>query len=126
MRTRFRRFRWTRPFWGGLWLLSGGAIMAWLPLSPITDIVRAGLGAVGGVLLGLMLLSLGVLTWLSPSHRKAVGFLAILIGLVSYPVTNFGGFVVGMLLAIVGGAMACTWTSNKPKKSPAEVALELT
>ena len=116
MRARFRRFRVTRPFWAGLWTLAGGAVIFVLPISPITSIIRAGLGAFGGVLLGIIIMAMGLFMWFSPGQRKFAGIASIVVGLVAYPVTNMGGFVVGMLYAIVGGCLALSWVPDKPRK----------
>ena len=40
-----------------------------------------------------------------------------MLGLVSLPVSNFGGFIVGFLFALIGGAMAVAWAPGVP---PAE------
>jgi len=40
---------------------------------------------------------------------------------VSLPVSNFGGFIVGFLLALFGGAMAVAWAPGvPPAEQPAE------
>ncbi len=110
---KFREFRWTRPFWGGLLILFAGAVIFVLPLSPITTIVYAGLGAIGGIVLGLILIFLGLMVWLRPEHKNTAGILAVIAGLVSFPVTNLGGFVTGMLSAVIGGSLAFGWTLPK-------------
>lgn len=107
---RFREFRWTRPFWGGLFLMIGGVVIGWLPLGPITDIVKLGIGGIGGYLCALLLIAMGLTAWFQPSLRRAAGVVGVLVALVSFPVTNLGGFIVGMMLGIVGGCMVFGWT----------------
>ena len=109
MRTRFRKLRHGRPFWAGLWVLLAGAIIAWLPLGPVTDIVTAGKGAFVGVLIGVLLIAMSALILLIPRQRTFAGVAAIALGLASYPLSNLGGFVAGMMLAIFGGCMALAW-----------------
>jgi hypothetical protein len=107
--TRFREFRWTRPFWGGLFMIVGGAIIGWLPLGPITEIVHLGIGGIGGYLCSLLLMAMGLTVWFRSDLRRAAGVVAVLVSLVSFPVSNLGGFVVGMMLGIAGGCMAFGW-----------------
>ena len=114
--TGFRNFRHGRPFWGGLWVLLAGAIIAWLPLGPVTDIVTAGAGAFAGVLIGALLIAMSVLILAVPIQRNIAAVAAIVLGLVSYPLSNFGGFFAGMTLAVFGGCMALAWS---PDRSPA-------
>ena len=115
MRTKFREFRWTRPFWGGLLVLVAGFLIFIfaVPFNPITMIINAGLGAIGGILLGLIAMFLGVMIWIKPEAKNVAGILAVIVGLVSFPVTNLGGFVVGMLFAVIGGCWAFGWTLPK-------------
>lgn len=114
--TGFRKFRQGRPFWGGLWVLLAGAIIAWLPLGPVADIVTAGAGAFAGLLIGALLIAMSALILLVPVQRNLAAVAAIVLGLVSYPLTNFGGFFAGMTLAVFGGCMALAWS---PDRSPA-------
>jgi hypothetical protein len=112
MRTKFREFRWTRPFWGGLLVLVAGFLIFVfaVPFNPVTKIIHAGLGAIGGILLGLIAMFLGVMIWIRPEAKNVAGVLAVIVGLVAFPVSNLGGFVVGMLFAVIGGCWAFGWT----------------
>ena len=112
MRTRFRNFRYTRPFWASLYVLLAGLIITWLPLGPVNDVVAAGIGGYAGVVLGAVLIAMSLVILLIPIQRGLAAIVAIVLGLASYPVTNLGGFIVGMLLAIFGGCMALAWTSD--------------
>ncbi|CAM3808336.1 DUF6114 domain-containing protein [Smaragdicoccus niigatensis] len=116
MRTRLRNFRYTRPFWGGLYVLLAGLIITWLPLGPVNDIVAAGIGGFAGVLLGAVLIAMGVVILVIPKAHHLAAIVAIVLGLASYPVTNLGGFFAGMVLAVFGGCMALAWTDDKPSQ----------
>ncbi|MCE5287738.1 MAG: DUF6114 domain-containing protein [Nocardiaceae bacterium] len=124
MFTRFREFRWTRPFWGGLCVLVAGfnTLVFALPFNPVTAIVHAGLGAIGGILIGLIELFLGLVIWFRQQHKNVAGVIAVIVGLVSFPVTNLGGFVTGMLLAVIGGSWAFGWTLPKGRVSDEDLA----
>lgn len=105
----FRYFRGSRPFWGGLFTLVAGFVIAFLPLGPLWYYVHAGVGAIMGELIGVGLLAVGVFTWLMPSHHRSLGPLAVGLGLVAFPLTNLGGLIVGTVAGILGGAMTFGW-----------------
>ncbi|MFF2204361.1 DUF6114 domain-containing protein [Streptomyces sp. NPDC058145] len=118
-RLQFRAWRGTRPFWAGLLvLLSGFPIMyfpyAHLQVGHLTLAMSTTAGA-GSLIIGVLLVVLGVSLWFQKHVRTFAGVAAILLGLVSLPVSNFGGFIVGFLLALVGGAMAVSWAPGAPE-----------
>jgi hypothetical protein len=43
-------------------------------------------------------------------HRIFYGIAGVVLGILSFPASNLGGFFLGMLLAITGGSMAFAWT----------------
>ncbi|GEJ97741.1 DUF6114 domain-containing protein [Streptomyces sp. NPDC014684] len=117
-RLQFRAWRGTRPFWAGLFvLLSGFPIMyfpyAHLQVGHLTLAMSTTAGA-GSLIIGVLLVVLGISLWFQKHVRTFAGVAAILLGLVSLPVSNFGGFIVGFLLALVGGAMAVSWVPGSP------------
>ncbi|MBE1564963.1 putative membrane protein [Nonomuraea africana] len=68
-------------------------------------------GSVGAVyLIALVMMILGVLLWLQPGQRVFLGVVAMLLSLASFIYSNLGGFLVGMSLGLVGGALAVAWT----------------
>lgn len=113
LRTRFREFRWTRPFWGGLFTMFGGLAIAWWPLGPVTDIIHVGVGGVFGFICALVLFAMGVLMWFAPSQRILAALVAVVVSLASFPLTNLGGFIVGMMAGIIGGCLAFAWVPDK-------------
>jgi len=48
----------------------------------------------------------------------------IVLGIVSFPTSNLGGFFIGMLLAMVGGAMAFAWEPGEPEEAVMQDAEE--
>ncbi|WP_327357555.1 DUF6114 domain-containing protein [Streptomyces sp. NBC_01304] len=105
-----RRWRRTRPFWGGLLLILGGAELLLIPLSPLTVLVSLGLGGIAAIGIGLALIVAGVFLWLMPQARHYVSINALILSVLSFAATNLGGFLVGMLLGIAGSAMGFGWT----------------
>lgn len=105
-----RRWRRTRPFWGGLLLILGGAELLLVPLSPLTVLVSLGLGGLAAIGIGLALIAAGIFLWLLPHAHHYVSVNALILSVLSFAATNLGGFLVGMALGIVGSAMGFGWT----------------
>ena len=59
--------------------------------------------------------------------RLAAGIVTVLLSLVALVVTNLGGFLVGTILSLLGGALAVAWTNEpkEPKKAKHEHSAEL-
>ncbi|MEW2293097.1 DUF6114 domain-containing protein [Streptomyces sp. NPDC006743] len=117
-RLQFRAWRGSRPFWAGLFvLLAGWPIMyfpyAHLRVGHLTLAMSTTAGA-GSLIIGVLLVVLGISLWFQKHIRVFAGVASILLGLVSLPVSNFGGFLMGFLLALFGGAMAVSWAPGVP------------
>ncbi|MFE0105956.1 DUF6114 domain-containing protein [Streptomyces sp. NPDC059009] len=110
LRRGLRRWRRTRPFWGGLLLILGGVELLAVPLSPVTVLVSLGLGGIAAIGIGLALIAAGGFLWLLPHTRHYVSINALILSVLSFAATNLGGFLVGMLLGIAGSAMGFGWT----------------
>lgn len=113
-RARFRNWRRSRPLWGGLLLAAAGIEILVAPAAqslvlPIDLILHAGVAGVSGALIGLLLVTIGVLSWLQPAQHVFFGIVGLLLALVSFVTSNFGGFLLGMLLGIIGGALVFAW-----------------
>ncbi|EPH42428.1 DUF6114 domain-containing protein [Streptomyces aurantiacus] len=110
LRRVLRRWRRTRPFWGGLLLILGGAELLVVPLSPLTVLVSLGLGGIAAIGIGIALMAAGLFLWLLPHAHHYVSVNALILSVLSFAATNLGGFLIGMLLGIVGSAMGFGWT----------------
>jgi len=113
-RSRFRGWRRRRPFWGGVLLAAAGIELLVAPAAqslilPIDLIIYAGVAGISGNLIGVLLIGIGVLSWFQPAQKSFFGMVGIMLALVSFVTSNFGGFVIGMLLGIVGGALVFAW-----------------
>ncbi|MGP3983135.1 DUF6114 domain-containing protein [Streptomyces sp. KR80] len=109
-RAAFRSWRRTRPFWGGLLLMLGGAELILVPMSPLTVLVSLGLGGLAAIGIGLALVVAGLFLWFLPHTRHYVSIHALILSVLSFAATNLGGFLIGMLLGILGSAMGFGWT----------------
>jgi hypothetical protein len=125
-RLSYRGWRRSRPFWGGLLLVLSGLELLALPLTgvlvkgQIKLVIYIGIGGVFGVLIGILLIVAGIAVWVNPVHRVFYGIAGIVLGIVSFPASNLGGFVLGMLLAIIGGALAFAWVQAEPASADAD------
>jgi hypothetical protein len=125
-RVAFRRWRRTCPFWGGFLLLLAGIELLLIPLSGILIhgavklVVYIGIGGVFSVLLGVLLIACGLLLWLNPAHRTFYAIAGVVLAVLSFIASNFGGFFIGMLLGIIGGSMGFGWTptADQPARRP--------
>ncbi|MEV8317624.1 DUF6114 domain-containing protein [Streptomyces sp. NPDC059900] len=124
MRRSFRGWRGQRPFWGGLLTLLGGIPIMYFPYANLTlgtmTIRMATTAGAGSLIIGVLLVVLGLTMWFQPHSRIFAGVAAILLALVSLVVSNFGGFVIGFLLALTGGALGISWAAAKPAKKSAK------
>ncbi|MGW0735958.1 DUF6114 domain-containing protein [Streptomyces sp. NPDC002851] len=122
-RRTLRQWRRTRPFWGGLLLILGGAELLLVPLSPLTVLVSLGLGGLAAIGIGLALMVAGVFLWVMPQARHYVSVNALILSVLSFAATNLGGFLVGMVLGIAGSAMGFGWTPvGRDEEEAAEAA----
>ncbi|MEU6776222.1 DUF6114 domain-containing protein [Streptomyces sp. NPDC046759] len=125
-RLQFRAWRGTRPFWAGLFVLLGGFPIMYFPYAHLQighlTLAMATTAGAGSLIIGVLLIVLGISLWFQKHVRVFAGVAAILLALVSIPVSNFGGFVVGFLFALIGGAMAVAWVPGAPPQPqpPAE------
>lgn len=123
---RFAEWRRNRPFVPGLLvLLSGVVIMtpAYLTLR-ISDllVMISTLSGVSTLFLGAAQIMFALGIWLKPATAPYLGVFAILASLVALPASNIGGFLLGSLLGIFGGAFALAWEpgERKPKMARGE------
>ncbi|MBT2377871.1 hypothetical protein AMK21_14925 [Streptomyces sp. CB00316] len=120
----FRTWRGNRPFWAGLFTMLGGAPIAYFPyadlhLGNMTLAMSTTAGA-GSLIIGVLLITLGLTMWFHSIVRVFAGVAAILLALISIPVANIGGFVIGFLLALIGGALSISWAPGEPQADEAD------
>ena len=109
----FRAWRRTRPFWGGLLVVLGAAEILSTTVLSLGPTFRVGLGGVNafvGVIVTVVLGVCGLLLWFSPAQRVFYSIVSVILALATFNTINYGGFFLGMLLGIVGGAMAFAWS----------------
>lgn len=115
---RFRDWRHTRPFWAGLLTALGGGPIAYFPYANLKighlTLAMATTAGAGSLIIGVLLVTLGLTMWYHHIVRVFAGVATILLALVSIPVSNLGGFLVGFLLSMIGGCLALAWAPGIP------------
>ena len=118
-RIAFRRWRRVRPFWGGLLLIVSGLELlqsGYLDLGSIQ--VHFGYEGFLSYLLPAVMVLTGVFSWVTPKQRLFYGIIGMLTAVYSLIGLNLGGWFVGMLLGIVGGAMVLAWSPGPTSSEP--------
>ncbi|MEY9967683.1 hypothetical protein ABIA33_005762 [Streptacidiphilus sp. MAP12-16] len=123
VRRAFRNWRRTRPFWGGLLILLAGLPILYFPYADLNvgalSIHLATTAGAGSLVIGLLLIALGISVWFQPLIRIFAGIASIVLALVSIPMSNLGGFGLGLLPGLLGGALVCSWAPLKQPKAEA-------
>jgi len=124
IRQSFRRWRRTRPFWGGLFIVVAALWTFATVKAPLPVVLHVGLQNLAGLLVPIIMLLCGVLLWFSPQNRMFYSILALIMSLASWITSNLGGFLIGLLLGVVGGSLAFSW-QPLPKPRPAAANQEV-
>jgi len=118
LRLRFRAWRGSRPFWAGVFTLLGGVPIVYFPYATLKlgtmSLAMSTTGGAGSLIIGILLFTLGLTMWFQQATRVFAGVASILLALVSLVVSNIGGFIMGFLLALIGGALALSWMPGQP------------
>ena len=108
-RSAWWRWRHARPFWGGLLVTLAGAEILTVQ-APLPVVVRVGMQGLTGYLVPMIMVLCGVLLLVNPAQRLFYSLVAAVLALASWVTSNLGGFVVGLLLGLVGSALAFAWS----------------
>src|SRR5215467_9149588 len=114
-RQRFRQWRRSRPFWGGLLLLLSGIELFSSANLDLTAI-QFHIGPEGflSYLLPVLLLVCGLLVWLTLNQRFFYAIIGTLTAVYALIGLNLGGFLLGTLIGMIGGGLAFAWTPTDP------------
>jgi Family of unknown function (DUF6114) len=115
-RAAFRRWRRTRPFWGGLFIILSGLEIFATERAPMRVVLHVGLQGLAGYAIPIVLVLLGVLLWVNPAQRLFYSLVAAVLVLASWLTSNLGGFLLGLLIGIIGAAMAFGWVPQKARR----------
>jgi hypothetical protein len=115
--SRFTRWRRTRPFWGGLLISLAGLEIFATARAPLRVMLHVGLQGVAGYAIPVVLVLLGVLLWINPAQRLFYSLVAAVLVLASWLTSNLGGFLLGLLLGVIGAALAFGWVPQKRRRA---------
>lgn len=123
---RFRRWRSGRPFIPGLLLILSGIIIAapayiTIHISDLLVMIST-ISGVSTLLIGVLLVMFGLGAWFQPATSNYVGVLGIIVAIIALPTSNLGGFVIGSLLGIIGGAFTFAWQPGEKERRTKEAA----
>ncbi|WFF01986.1 DUF6114 domain-containing protein [Micromonospora sp. WMMD964] len=111
----FRRWQRSRPFWGGLLTALAGLEMFASTRMTVNGLsFHSGAGGLLSLLIPVILVTCGLLLWFTPTQRLFYSVVAAVTAVYSLIGLNLGGFFVGLLLGIVGSALAFAWTPIQP------------
>jgi hypothetical protein len=105
---RFRMWRVRRPFAAGLLTLIAGGLVIWGPLALLQFSLLPGSHIWTGLAVGALMILMGLLEWFAPYYALLTGGITVVLSLVSL-LAAMGGFIIGMILGIIGGALAIAW-----------------
>src|SRR5947209_3440385 len=81
----------------------------------------AGIAGISTLAMTPLMLIIAIALCFAPSYRIFAGVFTIICALLSMVVSNFGGFVFGMLFGVIGGALAFSWS---PRLTPEQIAAQ--
>ncbi|MGW5576717.1 DUF6114 domain-containing protein [Micromonospora chokoriensis] len=111
----FRRWQRSRPFWGGLLTALAGLEMFASTRMTVNGLsFHSGASGLLSLLIPVILVTCGLLLWFTPAQRLFYSVVAAVTAVYSLIGLNLGGFFVGLLLGIVGSALAFAWTPVQP------------
>jgi hypothetical protein len=114
---RYRTWRRGRPFVGALLAIIGGAEILLTVSAPLPVVIHFGIVNLIGFAVPILIILCGLMLWFAPHPRAFYASLILLLALASWITSNLGGFFIGMLIALVGGSLALSWSPNKRAKT---------
>jgi len=77
--------------------------------------VQLGIEGLQATIIPIVLVLLGVLAMMMPAHHIFYGVLALAVGLYAIVGVNLGGFLLGTIVACVGGVLVVAWMTPEAR-----------
>ncbi|SFT53471.1 hypothetical protein SAMN04487904_103168 [Actinopolyspora lacussalsi subsp. righensis] len=123
----FRRWRRTRPFWGGLFTLLAALLLLYPPYASLKfgdiEVSLRTTAGISALVIGVVMIACALSFWIRPEWRLSAGIVALLLSLVALVVVNLGSFLVGTTLGVIGSSLAIAWS---PRRAPGRETREAT
>jgi len=103
-----KEWRKNRPLWGSVITILSGVMILWVPLNLYLSTFLPGSIAIIGLLFGGLITLIGIIAIFFPNASKILGIFTIFLSILSV-IGALGGFLVGTLFGIVGGALLLAW-----------------
>ncbi|MFJ9695615.1 DUF6114 domain-containing protein [Kitasatospora sp. NPDC101183] len=107
-------WRGRRPFWGGLLLTLGGAEVLFTVKMPLPLMLHVGMEGLAGQIVPALMVLCGLLILFNPAQRLFYSVIGVLAALGTWVTSNFGGFLLGMTLGVVGACLTFGWLPDQP------------
>lgn len=104
----FRAWRKNRPLAGGIITILSGLMISWVPLNLYLSTFLPGSLTIIGLLFGGLITLIGIVSLFVPNSSKVLGIFTIFLSILSV-IGALGGFLVGTLFGIIGGAFLMAW-----------------
>lgn len=109
---KFKKWRNQRPFWGATLILLAGLLILYIPLHLYAIAFIPGSLVFVGFLFGGLMLITGVFSYIYPQFSTVFGVVTIFLSVLSV-MGALGGFVVGTITGIIGGALLIAWEKEE-------------
>lgn len=109
---KFTRWRNRRPFWGATLTLLAAALISYIPLHLYAIAFIPGSLVFIGFLFSGLLLFAGIFSYIYPQFSTILGVITIFISVLSI-MGALGGFVIGSIIGIIGGALCVAWEKKE-------------
>jgi hypothetical protein len=110
---RWRAWRGRRPFWGGLLVTLGGGEILLTEKAALPVVLHIGMQGLAGYLIPAMLVVCGLLILFNPAQRLFYSIVGVLLALGSWVTSNLGGFIIGLLLGVIGSCLTFGWLPDQ-------------
>ncbi|ANB59452.1 DUF6114 domain-containing protein [Anoxybacteroides amylolyticum] len=117
-REAFKEWKARRPFWGATLTILSGLVILWIPIQLYEVAIVPGSILFSGFFLGGLVFLLGVMSYAMPKLSTVFGIITIFSAVLSI-MGALGGFLVGTILGIIGGALCIAW---KPELAVVETS----
>ncbi|WP_052330358.1 DUF6114 domain-containing protein [Virgibacillus sp. MSP4-1] len=117
---KFKKWRNDRPFWGATLTLLAGLMILYIPLQLYAIAFVPGSLVFVGFLFGGLILIVGGCAYFYPKLSTLFGVMTIFLSVLSI-MGALGGFIIGTIIGIVGGALCIAWQQEEvPADTPSE------